>query len=48
MTEKGRINGCGSIPTCKVIKTSGCVKKVKVYTTQVIVTVKFFVRNIVG
>jgi hypothetical protein len=35
--------GCVSIPTCKVIEVGSGIEKVKVWTSQVIVTTKFFV-----
>ena len=43
VVAKEKLEGCVSIPTCKVVEAGGAVEKVKVWTSQVIVTTKFFV-----
>ena len=43
MMKKGILNGWVSIPTCTVVEAAGKVEKVKVWTSQVIVTSKLFV-----
>ena len=45
VVAKEKLEGYVSIPTCKVVETGGTIEKVRVWTSQVIVTTKFFVSD---